>query len=144
MPRRKPQRKPNRRPAASNGRGEWQPGLRLWIEVPGHGSVGPGKLRLLAAIAATRSLSAAARRLRMSYRLAWEHLRQIEQRTGLRVVTPQRGGTGGGGTDLTPAGQALLAAYEAFRRDVETGTAEAFQRHFGQIGGTWPCESPCP
>ena len=142
MPRRKPQRKPNRRSIAANGRGAWQPGLRLWIEVPGHGTVGPGKLRLLAAIAATRSLSAAARRLRMSYRLAWEHLRQIEQRTGLRVVTPQRGGTGGGGTNLTPAGQALLAAYEAFRREVETGIAEAFQRHFGAAHGTKPWKPP--
>lgn len=142
MPRRKPPRKPNRRLIAANGRGEWQPGLRLWIEVPGHGTVGPGKLRLLAAIAATRSLSAAARRLRMSYRLAWEHLRQIEQRTGLRVVTPQRGGTGGGGTNLTPAGQALLAAYEAFRHEVETGTAEAFQRHFGAAHGPKPWKPP--
>ena len=93
----------------------WEGRLRLWVAVNGHNALGPGKVRLLEAIARTSSLSAAAKDLRMSYRLAWQHLRVIEERTGLTVVEPQRGGPSGGGTDLTPEGRALLKAYDSFR-----------------------------
>lgn len=110
--------------------GVWEPRLHLWIDISGRGSLGPGKLRLLAAIAATGSLAAAAKKLRMSYRLAWKHLREIEERTGLTVAEPQRGGRRGGGTTLTPQGQALIETYGDFRREVEQHTRAAFDRHF--------------
>jgi molybdate transport system regulatory protein len=110
--------------------GTWRGRLRLWIDVTGLGAVGPGKLRLLDAIASTKSLSAAARKLRMSYRLAWKHLQLIEERTGLTVVERQRGGRRGGGTDLTPDGRALLRAYQDWRAQVETYAHRAFRRHF--------------
>ena len=106
--------------------------MRLWIDIDGHNALGSGKIRLLDAIAATKSLSAAARQLRMSYRLAWEHLRMLEERTGLTVVEPQRGGPQGGGTDLTPEGQALLEAYRNLRREVEQHLQVAYQRHFAR------------
>ena len=66
----------------------------------------------------------------MSYRLAWQHLRVIEQRTGLTVVEPRRGGRRGGGTELAPEGAALLKAYESFRREVTEHMQAAFGRHF--------------
>jgi molybdate transport system regulatory protein len=112
--------------------GTWEGRLRLWIAIEGHNALGPGKVRLLEAIAAARSLSAAARKLRMSYRLAWKHLRLLEERTGLTVVEPQRGGRHGGGTDLTPEGRALLKAYHDFRRDVEQHLNAACRRHFAR------------
>lgn len=108
----------------------WEGRLRLWVAIDGHNALGPGKVRLLEAIASAKSLSAAAKRLRMSYRLAWQHLRVIEERTGLTVVEPQRGGRHGGGTDLTPDGRALLAAYHDFRREVEEKMDTACRRHF--------------
>ena len=111
--------------------GAWQARLRLWIDVQGRNALGPGKVRLLDAIAATKSLSAAAKRLRMSYRLAWKHLRLIEEHTGMTVVQPRRGGRSGGGTDLTPQGKALLQAYYSFRREVEEHVQSACRRHFG-------------
>ncbi|HUU85877.1 MAG TPA: LysR family transcriptional regulator [Phycisphaerae bacterium] len=112
--------------------GTWEGRLRLWVDVKGHNALGPGKVRLLEAIAATRSLSAAAKQLQMSYRLAWKHLRLIEQRTGLTVVEPQRGGRDGGGTNLTAEGRALLKAYHDFHCEVEEGLASACQRHFAR------------
>lgn len=112
--------------------GPWEPRVRLWIEVPGRGTLGPGKLRLLEAIARTHSLSAAAREEHMSYRLAWEHLRQLEQRTGVSLVEPHRGGPGGGRTELTPEGRALLDAYREFRAEVAAGVQSAFERHFAR------------
>ena len=110
--------------------GTWQARLRLWIDIKGHGTLGPGKLRLLDAIATTSSLSAAARQLGMSYRLAWQRLRLLEQHTGLTVVEPRRGGRSGGGTTLTPRGRALLEAYRDWRSEVEEQALVAFGRHF--------------
>ncbi len=111
-------------------RGAWEPRLRLWVAIDGRDAFGPGKMRLLEAVAVTRSLSEAAKQLRMSYRLAWKHLDILEERTGIAVVEPQRGGRGGGGTDLTPAGRALLEAYGRFRRDVEEHVDSACRRFF--------------
>jgi molybdate transport system regulatory protein len=124
-------------------RGVWEPRLRLWVAIDGRDAFGPGKIRLLEAIAATKSLSEAAKQLRMSYRLAWKHLKILEERTGLTVVEPQRGGRGGGGTDLAPDGRALLNAYHKFRADVEGHVETACQTHFarwrtGKPKGTSP------
>ena len=120
------------RPRVEDGRppGTWRGRLRLWIDIKGSGSLGPGKLRLLEAIATAKSLSAAAKQLRMSYRLAWQHLRLIEERTGITVVEPHRGGRSGGGTELTPQGQALLEAYRKLRAEMEERMQSVFSRHF--------------
>ena len=122
-------RKGRAKPKDDGARGLWEGRLRLWIDVSGRSALGPGKVRLLEAIAATKSLSGAAKQLRMSYRLAWKHLRILEERTGLTVVAPQRGGRDGGGTDLTPQGRALLEAYHDFRRDVEEHMKSASTRY---------------
>ena len=130
---------PNVHPGPRKGRrtvtadappGTWEGRLRLWIDVDGHNALGPGKVRLLEAIAAGKSLSAAAKQLRMSYRQAWKHLRLIEQSTGMAVVERRRGGLDGGGTDLTPQGKALLEAYHEFRREVQEYVRSACGRHF--------------
>lgn len=120
--------------------GAWEGRLRLWIDVNGRNALGPGKVRLLEAVAATRSLSAAAKKLRMSYRLAWKHLRILEERTGLTVVEPQRGGRHGGGSNLTPEGRALLKAYHDFRREVEEHLESACYRHFARWSAPHPDE----
>jgi len=112
------------------GPGVWEGRLRLWLAIGGRNAIGPGKVRLLEAIAVTKSLAEAAKQLKMSYRLAWKHLRAIEQHTGMAIVLPQRGGYGGGGTDLTPDGKALVDAYRSWQHDVETYQREACQRYF--------------
>ena len=119
MPRIQPgPRKGRSKPGSDAPPGTWEGRLRLWIAIEGHNALGPGKVRLLETIASAKSLSAAAKHLRMSYRQAWKHLRFIEERTGLTVVEPQRGGPGGGGTGLTPQGRALLKAYRDFHDEV--------------------------
>ncbi len=131
MPRIQPGPRKGRPPVQNEApTGVWEGRLRLWIAIDGRNALGPGKVRLLEAIAATKSLSAAAKQLRMSYRLAWQHLRLVEERTGITVVEPRRGGRSGGGTDLAPQGKALLVAYHHFRREVEAQVQSACQRHF--------------
>lgn len=123
-------RKDRRRPVDETSPASWQGRLRLWVDVGGRNALGPGKVRLLEAIAAFKSLSAAAKELRMSYRLAWKHIDLIEERIGIPVIVRQRGGPHGGGSDLTPEGKALLAAYHNFRREVEDHLQSACYRHF--------------
>jgi molybdate transport system regulatory protein len=112
------------------GPGVWQGRLRLWVDIGGRNALGPGKVRLLEAIADFKSLSAAAKQLRMSYRLAWKHVRLIEEQTGFAVVEPRRGGPEGGGMRLTAQGRALLEAYLNLRHEVEEHMLSAFHRHF--------------
>ena len=131
MPRNRPgPRKRPRKIKDDTPPGSWQVRLHLWIDIKGRGTLGPGKLRLLDAIAATSSLSAAAKRLSMSYRLAWQHLRLVEQHTGITVVEPRRGGRSGGGTELTPQGKALVEAYRDWRSEVAEHANSAFGQHF--------------
>lgn len=131
MPRIRPGPRTGRgRTPDETGHGTWEGRLRLWVDIDGRNALGPGKIRLLEAIATSKSLSAAAKQLRMSYRLAWKHLRLIEEQTGIPVVEPRRGGPDGGGTRLTPQGRALLEAYHNLRHEVEEHLLSAFHRHF--------------
>jgi len=59
---------------------------KLWLEKNGRVIFGPGRFELLEAIEECRSLSAAAKRLKMSYRAAWGRLRASEDRLGIPLV----------------------------------------------------------
>lgn len=97
---------------------------RLWFQVRiGEGRLGPGKAQLLALIRDTGSLSEAARRMGMSYRRAWTLMEAINALTDAPAVETERGGTGGGGSRLTPRGEALLAAYEHLRATLGAAAA---------------------
>jgi molybdate transport system regulatory protein len=96
----------------------------LWIKLtlPGGGQIGPGKIELLRAIEAERSIAAAARRMQMSYRRAWLLVDELNHSLAAAVVTKWQGGQSKGGASLTPAGRDLLRAYdELVRRCGEAG-----------------------
>lgn len=86
-------------------------------------ALGPGKIDLLRHIDKTRSISAAARALRMPYKRAWSLLDSLNAGFGAPVVTAARGGKGGGGAALTPLGRALLNHYTALDRRVSAAAA---------------------
>jgi len=54
--------------------------IKLWIRLtlPGAGPIGPGKIELLRTIREHRSISAAAREMKMSYRRAWLLVADLE------------------------------------------------------------------
>jgi molybdate transport system regulatory protein len=70
--------------------------------------VGPGKIDLLRQVAETRSISAAARAMGMTYKRAWLLIDSLNQGFGEPVVEASAGGKGGGGAHLTPLGEALV------------------------------------
>jgi molybdate transport system regulatory protein len=86
-------------------------------------AVGPGKVDLLRHVAATRSISAAARAMGMSYSRAWQLIDAMNAHFG-PVVATATGGRGGGGATLTPRGAALVVAYEALEAKLNASAAD--------------------
>lgn len=83
--------------------------------------IGPGKVALLEAIAATGSISAAARALGMSYRRAWTLVDEMNRGFAQPVVDTAAGGLQGGGAVLTEVAQGIVERYRA----AETKAARA-------------------
>lgn len=79
---------------------------------------GPGRLTLLRAIDATGSISAAARRMNMSYRRAWLLVEAMNHEFREPLVTRHIGGVSGGGAQLTPFAQNLVAHYDTLIREI--------------------------
>jgi len=85
--------------------------FRLRISKGDDIAVGPGKIELLEAIAATGSITAAARALGMSYRRAWLLVDMMNRCFKHPVVEAETGGKRGGGTRLTALGAEVVQRY---------------------------------
>ena len=88
-------------------------------------AMGPGKADLLDAIAATGSISAAARSMNMSYRRAWLLVDVMNRTFREPLVVGAAGGAQGGGAGVTEAGRAVLAQFRA----MEAAATNAVQAH---------------
>ena len=84
-------------------------------------AIGPGKMALLEAIAATGSISAAAKSLGMSYRRAWVLVDETNRCLARPAVATATGGEHGGGAELTDFGMAFLDAYRGLERETREG-----------------------
>ena len=93
---------------------------------------GPGKADLLEAIRQTGSISAAARRLQMSYRRAWLLVETMNECFQEPLVDSLRGGAGGGGAKVTEAGDAILAAYRELQTEVASVIESGMVRFAGK------------
>jgi molybdate transport system regulatory protein len=99
-------------------------GVRLTVRVdfgPDR-ALGPGKIRLLEAIASTGSISQAGRGLGMSYRRAWLLVDDLNHCFREPVVTTQPGGAQGGGAALTPFGTELIEKYRSIESQATAAT----------------------
>jgi molybdate transport system regulatory protein len=101
------------------------PRLTLRVDLGPRQSIGPGKMRLLDAVAATGSISSAGRALGMSYRRAWMLIDDLNSSFERKVVSTTLGGKEGGGAKLTPFGLELVKRYRA----IETSAAKATRAH---------------
>lgn len=97
------------------------PRLRFRLLLGRDVAIGPGKADLLAALAETGSISAAARSMGMSYKKAWYLLDTMNHCFREPIVAAEKGGRGHGGARLTPMGKEVLARY----RSIEQKAAEA-------------------
>ncbi len=93
------------------------PGLsHLRVSFPGEFYMGPGRADLLQGIAETGSISAAGKRMDMSYKRAWGLVQALNEGWGSPLVTTSRGGTAQGGASLTEDGTFVLERYRAMQQ----------------------------
>ena len=108
------------------------PTLSVRIDLDSGERIGPGKIALLKAVGETGSISAAGRRLGMSYRRAWRLIEELNGCFNMPLVTAQTGGKRGGGAALTPLGKSVIAHYTA----IETKSHKAATQHLAALQAT--------
>ena len=91
--------------------------------------VGPGKISLLEAIRETRSITAAAKSMGMSYRRAWILVDELNRSLAGAAVASAIGGEHGGGSVLTELGHELVDVY----RRIETTATRACAKDLGRL-----------
>ena len=103
--------------------------IKLRVDFDDDHAIGPGKIALLEKMRECGSLSQAARDLDMSYRRAWQLLDSLNHSFNEPLVVTAVGGSGGGGSTLTPLGEAVIKAYRTFEKDVNASA----EKHFAAL-----------
>jgi molybdate transport system regulatory protein len=101
--------------------------LSIRLDLPGGDRIGPGKIELLEAIKTTGSISAAARRMGMSYRRAWLLVEEINLSLEKPAVEAAIGGAHGGGAALTPVGARIIDIYRSIESAAQTAVKDKCQ-----------------
>lgn len=114
------------------------PSLRLRLHLGRSVMIGPGKADLLAAVAATGSITAAGRSMGMSYKRAWLLVDTMNRCFRKPLVIAAKGGTGGGHARLTPAGERVLILYRHIEAQAASACADDMQELASLAVGTPP------
>jgi len=94
-------------------------------------ALGPGKVDLLESIGREGSISQAARERHLSYRRAWNMVDTMNQCFKEPLIVSITGGKGGGGAQLTAAGEKVIQLYrkmEIKAEDASRTEAKALQK----------------
>ena len=91
-------------------------------------AMGPGKADLLDAINVTGSISGAGRALGMSYRRCWELVFIMNAQFIEPLVLSAKGGSNGGGAELSLLGNDVLKRYRAMERRAKKAIALDVER----------------
>ena len=98
--------------------------LRLRVYLDERRWLGPGKADLLALIDETGSISAAGRRMKMSYKRAWDLIDAMNRHFATPVVETSKGGAGGGENNLAFKIKRKRVAIETLHLDTDGGVKE--------------------
>jgi molybdate transport system regulatory protein len=107
--------------------------FRLRVKYGEEIAIGPGKIAILEAIAETGSISAAGRKLGMSYRRAWLLVDQMNQYFKTPVVQAATGGAQGGGSALTETGLEVVRLYRSIEQQAQTHSASLLEALMDKI-----------
>jgi molybdate transport system regulatory protein len=110
--------------------------ISLRLGFSGDQALGPGKIRLLELIAETGSISAAGRAMAMSYRRAWMLVDELNHMFSEPLVEARPGGTNGGGTSLTVAGEDIVRRYRAIESSVTLDSRADIAALESMVAGT--------
>jgi molybdate transport system regulatory protein len=81
---------------------------RIWLNIDGQPFIGTGKVELIQKIEELGSLRKAATAMKMSYRQAWQSVKQMNELSGKPLVILNRGGKEGGTAKITDEGQLVV------------------------------------
>lgn len=87
---------------------------RIWIDGEEGPFLGYGRVELLEKIHELGSIRKAALAMKMSYRQAWEFIKQMNEQTETPLVLMNVGGKGGGQTLLTEKGIQAIEQFKSF------------------------------
>ena len=93
-------------------------GCQIFIRRDGYSFLDPPKSELLYEIWKNGSLSGAAKSLKMSYQHAWNLINEINKTAPEPLVLKQRGGTNGGGAEISGYGKRILTEYNAIEKQI--------------------------
>ena len=108
-----------------------RPRLKVWLEIDdGRVALSDWRVGLLEAVGRHGSLVAAARQLGVPHRTAWQRVREMEERLGVKLIEATSGGASGGASRLTPEAEDLVERFRWLRRGLDELVAERFQATF--------------
>jgi molybdate transport system regulatory protein len=88
----------------------------LWLEKGGRRFFGPGPVELLEYIELTGSISQAAKKMKMSYKKAWEIVNNLNSMSLHPLVITAAGGERGGGSSISDEARELIAWHRLLRQ----------------------------
>lgn len=107
----------------------------------GSARVGGERIALLEALGELGSIRAAAARVGLSYKAAWDAVQALNNLFAAPLVSARAGGVQGGAAELTPSGRAVVAAFRRVEADLadvlvrlEQGLASA---PLSDLGSFW-------
>jgi molybdate transport system regulatory protein len=92
--------------------------IRCWVDIDGVKFFGPGPAQLLELIEETGSISKAAKKMKMSYKKAWDIVDHLNAFGRKPYVLSHKGGKKGGGAELTSAGRKVLSTYNGLTEKI--------------------------
>lgn len=115
-------------------------GFNVWLETKDGVALSIWRVALLQAIADAQSISGAADRMGVHFRVAWKKIREMEDRLGTRLVIGRPGGVGGGGATLTPEAELLIRRFRTLLDGLEPHVQELAREQFPSLlEGEPPC-----
>jgi molybdate transport system regulatory protein len=109
-----------------------QPCSNFWLEKDGKVVLSEWRVALLEAVDETGSISAAAARQGVHFRVAWRKLREMEEGLGVKLTQRTVGGKAGGGTYLTPEGREYVRHFRQFMSGLKETVNKQFREAFEQ------------
>ena len=103
---------------------------KVWFVTNDSHAFGAGLARLLDLVDRFGTLTHAAREARMSYRYAWNLIKEAEAHLGTSMILTQPGGTGGGHSALSAEGRRLLDTFKRLSSEVATFADQRFKTMF--------------
>jgi molybdate transport system regulatory protein len=88
---------------------------RIWISTKDGSYLGEGRIMLLTEIKTHKSISKAAKAMKMSYKKAWDMVNAMNTVSNSPLVTRTIGGTGGGGSEVTEAGLKAIILFNEIK-----------------------------